>query len=439
MKLENNRLNEPGKDHRQRQFFIRIFLGMGILIGLGFLVLALLFFAPLFMSDQPYTYAVALADLDGDGDLDAFYANGKNEAPSPNTMLMNLGGAQEGRPGKFKDSGQRLGSENSRSVRLGDLDNNGDLDAWVANIGYQSIFLNNSRGRFAPNTQSLIDERLGGTGLWAIALGDMDGDGDLDAVGAGCCGALESSPGKQVLYPPFNLVWINQGGAQGGQAGLFQDSGQTLESLGARGVALGDLDGDGDLDAFFGNDAVSDLNADPGPAQPDTVWWNDGHARLTDSGQRLGQARTMDVALGDLDADGDLDAYCAIAGPDEIWLNAGGLQGSAPGQFLDSRQRLGEADSRGITLADLDGDQDLDAAVVALGDTWHEYYVEIWLNDGRGYFSDSGQRLSHLGARAFSLGDLDGDGDVDVLAGWHNNGYYVWENQGDGRFDPLKH
>jgi hypothetical protein len=53
------------------------------------------------------------------------------------------------------------------------------------------------------------------------------------------------------------------------------------------------------------------------------VWWNDGDASFTDSGQRLGDSACDGVALGDLDSDGDLDAFFANRGADTVWLNDG--------------------------------------------------------------------------------------------------------------------
>jgi hypothetical protein len=73
--------------------------------------------------------------------------------------------------------------------------------------------------------------------------------------------------------------------------------------------------------------------------------------------------------------------------------------------FVDSGQRLGQADSWAVSLVDLDNDGDLDA------------YLDdrIWLNDGHGHFSDSGLALGFAKSMACELGDLDSDGDLDAI------------------------
>ena len=71
------------------------------------------------------TSSVALGDLNGDGHVDAWIANGG--PPQPNRVWINGG------TGTYTESGQLLRMENSRSVALGDLDGDGDLDAWVTN------------------------------------------------------------------------------------------------------------------------------------------------------------------------------------------------------------------------------------------------------------------------------------------------------------------
>ena len=91
--------------------------------------------------------------------------------------------------------------------------------------------------------------------------------------------------------------------AHAASPGVFVDSGQRLDSnlVNVRNsdVALGDLDGDGDLDAFVAND--QSWSGQTG--HPNQVWLNDGTGNFINSGQALGTLKSMSVALGDLDGD----------------------------------------------------------------------------------------------------------------------------------------
>jgi uncharacterized repeat protein (TIGR01451 family) len=329
------------------------------------------------------TVEVKLGDLDGDGDLDAFVANFGNLA---NRVWVNDG------TGTFADSGQSPGGSLTYGVALGDLDGDGDLDAFAANYVGQSdrVCLNDGTGTFTDSGQSLEH-----SDSFGVALGDLDGDGDLDAFVVD--GALP------------DRVWLNDG------AGGFTDSGQALGSSTGLRVALGDLDGDGDLDAFVANTGN----------QPNRVWLNDGMATFADTGQSLGGSSSHGVTLGDLDRDGDLDAFAANIGnqPNRVWLNDGA------GTFTDSGQALGGADSRGVALGDVDGDGDLDAFAANYG-FGSGYADRVWVNDGTGIFADPGQSVGSSDSHTVALGDLDGDGDLDAFVGnYLSQGSQVWLNR----------
>ena len=403
------------------------------------------------------SYDVALGDLDGDGDLDAWVANVNSQA---NRVWINQGGVQGGTPGSYADSAQALGNSSSTGVALGDLDGDGDLDAWVANdLGQPNrVWINDGLGNFTDSSQT-----LGNSYSLEVALGDLDGDGDLDAWVANWGGQA-------------NRVWINQGGIQGGTPGSYADSNQALGNSSSNGVALGDVDGDGDLDAFVANSspqpnrvwinqggdqggtpgtyadsnqalgnstslgvALGDLDGDGDldawvaniSGQPNRVWINDGLGNFTDSSQTLGNSYSLEVALGDLDGDGDLDAWVGnqtgSGQPNRVWINQGGVQGGVAGNFADSGQALGNSHSKAVSLGDLDGDGDLDAWV-ANGPSQAN---RVWINDGLGNFADSGQALGNSTSIDIALGDLDGDGDLDA---WVANGSgatnRVYINQG---------
>ena len=317
---------------------------------------------------------VSLGDLDGDGDLDAFVANGGQA----NKVWLNNGS------GIFLDSGNSLGSSYSYDVSLGDVDGDGDLDAFVANYDQaNTVWLNNGLGFFTDSGNS-----LGSSSSVGVFLGDVDGDGDLDAFVAN--------------YDEANKVWLNNG------LGFFIDSGNSLGSSLSVGASLGDVDGDGDLDAFVANDFGANK-----------VWLNNGSGSFTDSGNSLGSFWSWGVSLGDVDGDGDLDAFVAnLEDVNEVWLNNGS------GSFTDSGDSLGNSSSVGVSLGDVDGDGDLDAFVANDGEV-----NKVWLNNGSGSFTGGWNSPGSSSSNGVFLGDVDGDGDLDAFVANFGQANKVWLNQ----------
>jgi hypothetical protein len=103
--------------------------------------------------------------------------------------------------------------------------------------------------------------------------------------------------------------------------------------------------------------------------------------------------------------------------------------GVISGVFGDSGQSLGTSGSIHVSLGDLDGDRDLDAFVA----NWMQPN-RVWLNDGSGVFTDSGQSLGSSRSIHVSLGDVDGDGDLDAFVANGGQGNRVWLNAGNGTF-----
>jgi hypothetical protein len=286
-----------------------------------------------------------------------------------NAVWINKGGAA------FARSDQDLGY--GQGVALGDVDGDGDLDAVVTGwwgIAHTSIWINDGAGIFTDSEQNL------GEAL-RPALGDLDDDGDLDLY---------------LTKMGANSVYLNDG------TGNYTDTGQHLGSAITAAVGMADLDGDGDLDVLAG-----------GWNETAKVWINDGSGTFSKHAQHLSAAaiHIHDLDLGDVDGDGDVDAFMAIASgdPNQVWLNDG------TGAFSDSQQPLSSFLTHGVTLGDLDGNGDLDA-VTSHGDPNRSSWGgKLWLNDGSGHFENSGLELSDQYCTSSAFGDLDGDGDLDIF------------------------
>ncbi len=172
----------------------------------------------------------------------------------------------------------------------------------LATLSFASAVAHNETQRSAPIVFEDSGLNLGtGGACFSVALGDVDGDNDLDAFVA--------------QYENSSRLWLNDG------TGLYTQSGQTFGSTSGHGAALGDLDGDGDLDLF-----LVFLEAQ------DRVYMNNGSGIFTDSGQRLGSPTDVGIAvrLGDIEGDGDLDALVENNGaPNAIWKRRSKRLGSA--------------------------------------------------------------------------------------------------------------
>jgi len=119
-----------------------------------------------------------------------------------------------------------------------------------------------------------------------------------------------------------------------------------------------------------------------------------------------------------IDGDGDLDAVVANDNQaNRVWLNNGS------GTFSASGNDLGDSVSLGVSLGDVDGDGDLDAVVAN-----YNQVNRVWLNDGSGTFSASGNSLGSSLSRFLSLGDVDGDGDLDIFVANQSEPNRVWFN-----------
>lgn len=283
--------------------------------------------------------------------------------------------------------------EDGYAVAQGDLDGDGTPDVVTGAYGVVRVHLNTGQGTLQPGQ---VIQEADKHATYGLALGDLDGDGDLDLVTAD-------------NYDRANRVFRNDG------HGRFELSQRTVEHEASTSVALGDLDGDGDLDGVFGNIGHN------------AVYLNDGRGRMTLKEHLPEQGVTYAVALGDIDRDGDLDLVAGNNGlnrgeANRVYVNDGH-------GHLSLHQCSEETDiTYAVALADLDGDGHLDYVAGNYG------VSRIYRNDGRGHFI-LWQTFEEMDRTcAVAAGDVDRDGDLDLVFGNNYTLNAVHWNLGNGRF-----
>jgi hypothetical protein len=342
-------------------------------------------------------HSISVGDVDRDGDIDALIANDNS---TPQEIWLNDG---HGGFGSAPHDTFGSGSSNSYAV-LGDVDGDGDLDAVVSGAQTE-VWLNDGQGNFGA---APYDAFHGAYASEAVVLGDVNGDGNLDAVVSYYGDAVE--------------VWLNDG--QGDFGSAPYDTFMSNPTCGSP-TALGDMDGDGDLDAVVGSSCS--------PAYK--VWLNDSHGDFGPAPYNtFGGGICTGVSLGDLDRDGDLDVMATdLLEQVKVWVNNGlGQMGTLP------YDAFGTANSTSVALGDVNGDGKLDAVIGKRGQA-----QEVWLNNGQGDFGGGayftfGSDVSAWGNPVVALGDVDDDGDLDVIMpNYGDQTRAVWLNQPWSIYLPL--
>ena len=142
---------------------------------------------------------------------------------------------------------------------------------------------------------------------------------------------LSAADGQAPAFMPVVNTPL-QAGASQAVTPTFVGTGQSIGNAVSNDVKLGDLNGDGTLDAFVANKGAN------------KIWYNDGFGYFWDSGQTPGEGDSRGVALGDIDNDGDLDAVVVNHSnvmTDEVWINSSGK--FKRNQFLSAKDNDGEA------------------------------------------------------------------------------------------------
>ena len=397
---------------------------------------------------------VALADLDGDGDLDAYLvqsgrlaARGGESGTLGNRLYFNRG---EGYFDEVRDIGDGADRGYGMGVAAGDYDNDGDVDLYVTNYGPNALLRNDGGGVFTNAAAAAgVDDSGWGS---AAAFLDLDADDDLDlflvnyinwsaAVERDCYDRGAPTYCAPTTYdaPAPDRLFRNNG--DGTFTDVTAEAGLNTAYGNGLGVVGADFNRDGLIDVFVANDR-----------NVNQLWLNRGDMRFTDESANWGCAvdehgmakAGMGVAAADVDDDGDTDLLVVNfeGETDSFFRNEGAW-------FADATALagLGAGSGRhtrfGVALADFDNDGTLDlyeangkvdGDPAAVPDAFAEPNV-LYRGRPAGIGFDEVRPpggvavpLVHT-SRGLAVGDVDDDGGLDLLVANRDGPTYLLLNR----------
>lgn len=414
-----------------------------------------------------FPYASALADLDGDGDVDAAFAHvGGSFGPSSNkvTVIRNQGA------GAFSIPVAYTIAKPSRGIIAADFDGDGRVDLVAADTGLngegnQVSLLHNTGASFAPAAHFSTGAGTS-AGPVGLAAADFDGDGDIDLaaanygyLGQGSTVALLRNNGAGGFLPPVAFaagggpwklaagdldgdgdvdlavardarrlsILRNQGGTFAAPEEYTVLSGSSSDAY--RQVAVSDVDLDGDLDVLY---ASNGLYGAVGPVV--ALYRNPGNGTFAGAESiplDVFSSSPTDMAVRDVTGDGWPDVLVA---EHLAWTL---VPGNGAGGFLPARLYLGGEGPIAIDAADMDGDGDLDPAVT----NRDSLELTVHWNDGFGNLPVPASYPAGSLGNSMAAGDVDHDGDLDLAVSYGYTGaggVLVLENQGNGTLGPAQ-
>ena len=366
----------------------------------------------------------AVGDIDDDGDLDVFITPGNT---GPNLLYINQGGsgfAENAAAAGIAYTKNALETYRQSGPVFGDMDGDGDLDLFLGGLegDPSQVFRNDGTGQFSNVSAGSGFDFMSSPYTISAALGDYDGDGDLDMAMAHW-----GTPRDQNNPGETETLWRNDSTASTIQftpvslpAGISTEIG-----LDRSGGVLGenhdytfapgfaDIDGDGDQDLL----SVADFGSS-------RVFINDGDGTFTNitDPTRITDTNGMGSAIGDYDDDGDMDWFVSSIDGNRLYQNTGG-DFVFPSEAADVG--LGGW-GWGSCFADFNADGRLDiyqtngwdVGMDPQNSTYADDTSRLWMSNPDGSFEDMAQDSGMLDSeqgRGVICDDFDNDGDVDVL------------------------
>jgi hypothetical protein len=365
-----------------------------------------------------------LGDLDGDGDQDLLVGTAISTNPQVGRVLFyrNIGSARSPRwerPEELQVVQTNAQGEVSATVALdlampapalGDLDGDGDLDLLVGVRDGPVAHLVNTGSRNRPQWEMRNANLLFSQFYPAPALADIDADGDLDLF-----------VGHAVLSLGLwedGLSFFRNTGNSNSFSFIYQQEefgSQILFERSQLSPHLADLDADGDFDVLSGREAFSHLQYRANTGGVTGQYWGTAQA-----GYQNLTLPSPSPFLADTDADGDLDLF--LGGREDLQVMENVGSPAAPSfQWSPAYSQFGVVADVGINsapaLVDLDGDGDADLLVAEAGGNLNLFRnigsptTPVWSSPEQSYLSVGDASLIP------TCGDLDGDGDPDLLVG----------------------
>jgi hypothetical protein len=395
----------------------------------------------------------AFFDYDGDGDLDIYVVNGAylkgissvrgrtNAAKLTNALYRNNG------DGTFTDVTVEAGVGDrgfGMACAAADYDNDGDRDLFVTNYGRDVLYRNNGDGTF----DDVTDKAGVGSEQWSTGCTffDFDRDGDLDLYVGGYLVfdpdyqhyfAAEAFPGPLAYKGQKDILYRNNG--DGTFSNVAERAGVGTSQGRAMGVSSSDLDDDGDIDVYVANDGMENY-----------LYRNNGDGHFSnvalDTGSAFGEngeaTSAMGPEFGDFDNDGLVDILVPDMGYGCLYRNTGKGYYEEKSAKLGVARVLGQYTSWSGNFFDFDGDGELDILVVN-GDSHHlEPEEDTLLHGQSGRFVDISAGIGadfqqKFVGRGSAVGDIDNDGDLDVLVLNLNARPRLLRNDGGNRANWL--